>query len=207
MEELLRPSLGQKTDPNYESVASDLSLRVTLPPRTCVQKTTSFDGPATAVVTDGNIYWVDFNFDKKGKRCFSLKARVELDYTNMTVPVQVTAYSVANNCTTTATTLNIPVVQVGKLSHARRRNAGGVCILPPPAPAKTTDPFIASGQGQGCKEAELTDLRRLRRELSVANGTYPTATECYDYCDTIEGFDPPFYFNLESLPGGNNCYW
>jgi len=135
MEELLRPSLGQKTDPNYESVASDLSLRVTLPPRTCVQKTTSFDGPATAVVTDGNIYWVDFNFDKKGKRCFSLKARVELDYTNMTVPVQVTAYSVANNCTTTATTLNIPVVQVGKLSHARRRTrVACVFFRRPPQP-------------------------------------------------------------------------
>lgn len=192
---------------NLQFGAPDVSLRITLPPKICVQKTKSLIGPATAVVNDGNIYWVDFTFDKKGKRQFGLKARVELDYTNMTVPVQVTAYSVSNNCTTTATTLNIPVVQGGKISHARRRNTGGVCILPPPPPANTTDPFIASGIGQRCKEAELTDLRRLRRELSVANGTYPTTEECFAHCDEIEGFEPPFYFNLETLPGGNNCYW
>ena len=90
----------------------------------------------------------------------------------MTVPVQVTAYCLANSCITSATTINIPVIR----------------------------------RGQRYKEAELTDLRHLHRELSVANGTYPTAKQYYVYCDTIEGLEKAFYFNLKPLPAGNIYY-
>jgi hypothetical protein len=198
----------QKTDPQF--VAPDVSLRITLPPEICLQKTkTTTKGPAAIVLSDGNIYWVDFTFTKKGKRRFGLKARVGLDYTNMTVPVQVSAYSLANNCTTTAT-LNIPVVHGGKLSHARQRNTGGFCFLPPGPPGNTTDPFIVVGLSQKCKEGILTPFRRLRRELTFENGNKMTSEECYDYCENTEGYVPPFYFNIEVSPdpnAGYNCYW
>lgn len=46
----------------------------------------------------------------------------------------------------------------------------------------------------------------LRRRLSEENGNRPTPEECYNYCGYELGYSTPFYFNIQPLAKGTNCY-
>lgn len=101
-----------------------------------------------------------------------LKGYVEDDYPGNYLDVEVLAYSLVGNCTSTVAPLSLRVYSPTNAKRSSTTNSGDICIIPEPPPNTTTG-YRLVGPNQRCKEAVITNLRR-----RLTTGTYPTATEC-----------------------------